>query len=277
MLRTSYGCAVGVINKGAVATQLDQLTAIGVEWIEPQFTGPDAFDAEDDKFIAESRKQITDAGLKVWSIHAPFGSDIDISSTDEQILERGVAAINRTVRGCAGLGGKIVVIHISDGSCPPGEDRTERIENAQRSVERIAEVAKEHGVQIAVENLLPNHLADSVAIVRSIVEMHPTDVVGICLDSGHVNVNAAGDAKKAAVIANGLADRIITTHLHDNDGKGDLHQVPGLGNVDWSVMGKAIAASPFDAPLMFELSVPEPIEETLSKLPAALEMIRSHL
>lgn len=276
LLTSSFGCAVGVLNGSPVAGRLGELLSVGVEWIEPQFSKPDAFDAEDKTFVDESRRQISDAGLRVWSVHSPFGRDVDISSDDKRIRERGVAGIKRAVRGCAALGGRIVVVHMSD-ALPEGGDRSVHLEIARESVDSIVDVAQESGIRIAIENLLPNYLGESAEELLSIVDQYPPEIVGVCLDTGHAHVKADGDPMKAVAIARALAKRIITTHLHDNDGTGDQHRVPGFGSIDWREMSQTLAASVYDGPLMFKVTGPGSHEEAISKLPVAASTIREHM
>ncbi len=276
LLTSSFGCAVGVLNGGPIAGRIDELSSVGIEWIEPQFSRLDAFDAEDETFLRESRRRISDAGLRVWSVHSPFGKEVDISSEDIGIRERGIAGIKRAILGCAALGGRIVVVHMSD-NLPKGGDRAVYLGIARKSIDQIVEVARDNGIQIAIENLLPNFLGESAEELLSVVDSYPPETVGVCLDTGHANVKAGGDPEKAVAIARALANRIITTHLHDNDGTGDQHQVPGFGNIDWCEMSKTLAESTYDGPLMFEVTGPGSHEEAISRLPEATSTIRKHM
>jgi len=53
-----------------------------------------------------------------------------------------------------------------------------------------------------------------------------------------------------------VSSRIITVHLHDNDGSEDQHLVPGGGTIDWQMVRSALDSSPYDGPLMFEVDRP---------------------
>ena len=167
-------------------------------------------------------------------------------------------------------------MHMSD-NLPKNGDRAGHLEISRESVAGIVDVARENGIQIAIENLLPNFLGESAEEVLSVVNSYPPDVVGVCLDTGHANVNAGGDPEKAVAIARALANRIVTTHLHDNDGTGDQHQVPGYGNIDWAAISKTLAESVYDGPLMFEVKGPGSHEEAIVKLPEAVKKIRDFM
>ena len=76
--------------------------------------------------------------------------------------------------------------------------------------------------------------------------------VGVCYDTGHANIMTMHPGKRPdryrAYMYNSwyetgilpendafekLSPHIVTTHIHDNDGYGDLHAMPGDGNIDW--------------------------------------------
>ena len=48
------------------------------------------------------------------------------------------------------------------------------------------------------------------------------------------------------------ASRLISVHLHDNDGTGDQHQPPGYGTLNWQDLAEILAASAYTNPLNFE-------------------------
>ena len=41
-----------------------------------------------------------------------------------------------------------------------------------------------------------------------------------------------------------LLPHIVTCHLHDNDGYGDGHQLPGTGSIDWKTLIPALKNCP---------------------------------
>ena len=265
------GCAVEVLRGGAAEGRVRDIRGLGVDCIEPQFTPPDAYDAEDETFIAGAREEITRAGIAVWSVHTPFGAEVDLSSADEAVRQRGVRAAVRSARGCAALGGTLIVVHCSDKTPARGPTRAEALARATESVARIVDGCEPYGVRVAVENLPPGYLTDTALELMGVVDQFPPESVGVCVDTGHAHI-----AGEDAELIERVAPRIITTHLHDNDRTDDQHFVPGAGTIDWAAVGKALGASPYDGPLMFEVGGPGTYAEALSRLPGASAMIRSH-
>ena len=86
-----------------------------------------------------------------------------------------------------------------------------------------AECIKKAGdamVQVDFDTYRP--LADVIA------ELDP-DHFGICLDTGH----ALLVGHEMRTLINKLGHRIECLHIHDNDGRDDLHVPPYMGILDW--------------------------------------------
>jgi len=52
-----------------------------------------------------------------------------------------------------------------------------------------------------------------------------------------------------------LKDRLISVHLHDNDGLSDQHKPLFSGTNDWDRLARIMAASSYDGPVSQELSI----------------------
>jgi sugar phosphate isomerase/epimerase len=61
-----------------------------------------------------------------------------------------------------------------------------------------------------------------------------------------------GDVVEAIETCSG---HLLTTHLHDNRGRGDDHLVPGKGAIDWDATTLAFQKVGYDGVWMFELAV----------------------
>jgi len=69
------------------------------------------------------------------------------------------------------------------------------------------------------------------------------------MDVGHAHV--MGD------VADGIetvAGHLVTTHIHDNDGRKDLHLTPFEGSLDWAAALMAFQKVGYDDVLLFELA-----------------------
>ncbi len=96
-------------------------------------------------------------------------------------------------------------------------------------------------MRLAIEN------GNMPAITALLKEYDPA-YLGHCYDCGHGNV--AGDGLDHL---EGIKDRLISIHLHDNDSTGDQHQPLFMGTVDWPRLAKIIATSSYKGPVSMEV------------------------
>lgn len=103
----------------------------------------------------------------------------------------------------------------------PGEETILELDRGLEAFHRIYTRAKELGVELAGENL-----RDDYHLLTLLEEFE----LGLCLDTGHLGVSGNYELLK------GYFGRIKSLHIHDNDGKKDLHLLPGHGVLplkDW--------------------------------------------
>lgn len=99
------------------------------------------------------------------------------------------------------------------------------------------------------------------AILRAVKEIN-SPFFRVCLDTGHCAV--FGDSPADAVRLIGK-EYLSTLHVHDNDGCGDCHWLPGAGVIDWQDFSDALAEIGFEGSVSLETAVdgniPEPDRE----------------
>ena len=94
-------------------------------------------------------------------------------------------------------------------------------------------MAKEMGLTMCIENLYENiggHIVEGPGCdVRRAVERidrmndrYHAEVLGFCFDTGHANL--VGIDFESFITT--LGHRLKVLHIHDNDGRSDLHQIP---------------------------------------------------
>lgn len=59
------------------------------------------------------KRDLKRAGIEIWSVHMPFGREIDLSQTDEAVRQRSVELHRRVLRFCKILSPRIVLFHPS--------------------------------------------------------------------------------------------------------------------------------------------------------------------
>ena len=109
-------------------------------------------------------------------------------------------------------------------------------------------------------------LHDMVELKKLIENMPPH--VGLCLDTTHALVNGHDPLAQLNI----AADRLFCLHLHDSDGQGDCHWVPGKGIIDWQPFLARLNQLNFSGPRTLEVTAEEPQEEkTLTEAAAVIQ------
>ena len=137
----------------------------------------------------------------------------------------------------------------------------------ERFIHSIAPMAKEMGITICIENLYSSvgkHIVEgpccnvgkAVERIDRINDRYGAEVLGFCFDTGHANL-ARLDFED---FMTRLGHRLKVFHIHDNDGVGDLHQIPftftktreNQPSTDWEGFVRGLRAMGFDKVLSFE-------------------------
>lgn len=165
-------------------------------------------------------------GIVFAAAHGLLGAENDMGCAGPEAI----AAHQRFLAELAAVGVATYTVH-SGAQHPlwagPGQPGPRFYHKVQLALEKLLPAAEQHGVTLALENIY-EPLPVLERLVRIVEDInHPR--LGLCLDTGHANINAAG----LPAILSLLSPRMVTCHLHDNDGLQDQHAGPGQGTVDW--------------------------------------------
>ena len=216
-------------------------------------------------------KIIEKHGLKFAGCHGLWSGVKDLNCDDRQYRPISIANHKRAMGYAAEAGCKEYVVHIGALCCyyRPYDEQKMR-DYACDTLENIIPEAEKLGIIIAVENSFePTNTADEVLYY---INKFPSPNVGVCYDAGHANI-MNGIGKDKARYGSGmqccwanniefenhalekLAPHIVTCHLHDNDGYGDLHGLPGTGTIEWEKLIKDLSACPRMITMQAEVSM----------------------
>ncbi len=222
---------------------IESLRADGVTALEP---GPSFLLDRDEATLEAEVGRLRDAGISIYSCHALFGGDDDLSLLDEAKRNAAVANHVTALRRAALSGVECLVVHPS--ARVPVEEKTQRLRQTYASLEILVREAESVGVRLALENMLPGHLGAESTTVRRVVDDFNSPFLGVCFDTGHAHLNAGGVLGAFAV----LRDRIIAFHLQDNDGNRDRHLQPPYGTIDWETFAPKFLSMGFAHPAAVE-------------------------
>ena len=140
------------------------------------------------------KRDLKRAGIEIWSVHMPFGREIDLSQTDEAVRQRSVELHRRVLRFCKILSPRIVLFHPS-WYLGHGE-RDARIAQLVRSVGELLPDAKKIGARVVIENMLGYELVKdgnyerplgrTVEEVLHIMSLVPREV-DAAVDTNHID------------------------------------------------------------------------------------------
>lgn len=197
-----------------------------------------------DEEVARIGAALQECGLRLRDLHASLTERANWGSRDETVRQAGIDLTLNRLRMTAALGGKAMVVHLPS---EPGPDGVPHYpwDILRRSLEALAESAREYRVALALENSAP----DNMPAIACLLAQYPPEVLGLCYDSGHGNLAGNGLDRLEALI-----DRLLVLHLHDNNGQEDLHDLPFSGTGDWERLARILAAAPYDGPLTMEAS-----------------------
>ncbi len=203
-----------------------------------------------DREIEEYKKFLNEKKIGIEHIHCLFGEDYDFSLPDTNRRATFIEATKSTLERLKEVKVKNFVIHCS-GPINEGE-KEERIKILMDSLSRILPIAEKTGIKIAIENTTSSeNIIGTAEEIMKILERFNSPYLGVCFDTGHANLT--GRFKEEFMI---LKDKIFTLHLHDNDGKRDLHLPPPMGTIDWKWFIKELKKTDYSGQLPIEIVMP---------------------
>ena len=210
------------------------------------FSGSPSFDLDNKKLVKEIKRYLGDSNLKCWSVHAVCGERYDFSLFGGREQNSSLLGIKKSIELAYTLKADKVVIHPSGESIFEME-RDVRLSQCKEGLEKLVEFAKGSVVKLAIENLPRSCLGNTSQEVLEITSGFALDVVGICMDVNHI-FNERIDQFITSV-----GNKVITTHISDNDGIDEKHWLPMKGVIDWHNLLSALRNINYHGMFMYEV------------------------
>jgi sugar phosphate isomerase/epimerase len=247
-LSWDIGLGTGIAYRHPITEALRPIAESGVRLIEIS-TAPSHLDLHHLDRLPEVRRQAADLGLRVHSLHAPFGHDVNLTSPDPAVRRRSLERLTRAADALEFLGGQLYVIH------PGGEDqrwvwdREARLALSVEGLTRVWEACRTRGLMLVVETPLPHLLGGQPADFDWILERIPRDGTGVCVDTSHTSLGGFLLER-----LHRLGPRLVHVQASDNRGVTDDHLPPGEGIIDWPAVLAALDRVAYRGVFMLEVA-----------------------
>lgn len=218
-----------------------------------------------ENFFLAHKEAARAEGVTIHQMHMPY--PIFVPKAAEEVNEylwKQVAV--KSMHICHFLECRYTVIHGFKLARYLGSEELEWQETG-RFLETILPMAKEFGITVCMENLyesVSDHIIEgpgcdafkAVQRIDDFNERYGAEVLGFCFDAGHANLVGI-DFEEFLTM---LGSRLKVLHLHDNDGRADLHQIPytftrtreNTSSTNWEGLLRGLTAIKFDGVLSFE-------------------------
>jgi sugar phosphate isomerase/epimerase len=262
------------VNERLTGHILDKILATGISEIEI-FAARQHLDYHDPNHVRDVAQWFQDHDLKLHSLHAPLfadhdwgrsgGSPISVTYLQRRLRINSMEEIKRAIEVAEQLPFKYLILHLG---LPEEEYEIEKYDAALTSLEHLKIYAKERGAQILLENV-PNQLTTPERILQ-FIQYSRMDDLRICFDTGHAHMASGVEPAFRA-----LKERILSTHVHDNNREKDDHLLPFEGGIDWVQTVRDFRALDGQFPVLFEVRNYGPAFATLGRLREVIEKMQA--
>lgn len=256
-MRARFGLSTHLFHDDRLDERhLHAIAAHGFDLVE-LFATATHFDYRDAGRVREMGRWLQEAGLEAGSMHGPifdgfrggeWGRALSNASADPTARQEAIDHTRAALAAAHALGCRTLVLHLGlplGQKVPRGDNDPSAL---RRSLDALGPAAREAGVRLALE-LIPNPLSTPAELLRWMDDEAGLEDGGVCFDVGHAHM--MGGAPEAVEV---LSGHIITTHVHDNNGREDAHLVPFAGSIDWPATLTAMWKVGYAGPLVFEVA-----------------------
>jgi sugar phosphate isomerase/epimerase len=251
---------------------LETLKRGGAQAVEI-FAARGHFNYHEKEHVRELTGWFKSEGVELHSLHSPIYMSNDFRSGSQALnlvdMEKrnrieAMDEIKRALEVAEIAPFRFLVQHIGQSD---EADDSRKFDYALSSIEHLRAFARPLGVTLLLENT-PNELATPEKLKELLRALRYPDL-GICFDTGHAHL--MGGVSQAYET---LADRIRSTHVHDNSNDRDSHLWPGGGNIDWDQTMKSLRSAPQAPALLMEIEGAEGVEP-VSKMAEAFKKLET--
>ena len=221
--------------------------------------------AELEAFFRPHKQAAAKMGITIGQMHMPYPAYVP-QGNDELNRYLWEEMAPKSMQLCKFFDCPYIVIHGFKLTYFLGAEEAEWAET-ERFIHYLAPMAKEMGITVCIENLYDNlngHIVEgpccnvdkAVERIDRINAQYGAEVLGFCFDTGHANLVGLD----FEYFLTRLGHRLKVLHIHDNDGRQDLHQIPftftrtreNASSTDWEGFIRGLQNIDYQGVLSFE-------------------------
>ncbi len=263
------------VNHRLTTALLTRIEQVGIPAVEI-FCARQHLDYYNKAQVAELGHWFRDSDLKLHSLHSPMYNDeiwgrsgphavITITEPLKGQRLKMVDEIKRALEIAEVIPFRYLIQHIGVG----GEEfDLRKVDAAFAAIEELSLFAGQRGVEILLENI-PNELssAERLLMFEELTHLH----LNFAFDTGHAHMNEG--VEKAFDL---MKEKIRSTHVHDNNGKDDVHLFPMVsegGTIDWKNTMQLLRSRESQFPLLLELKEKPDVASPLERVKEVFERL----
>jgi len=234
-------------------------------------------------YFSDFKEAAKQYGIGIHQMHMPYPMYVP-NAGEEMNDYLAKQMMQKSMQLCEYLGCRYIVVHGLKLNEVLGSEAAEW-DATEKYLDLIAPFAAEKGITICIENLysglsqrlVEGPCCDAKKAAKRIDDFnrrYGREVLGFCFDTGHANLIGIDNEEFITT----LGGRLKVLHIHDNDGRADLHQIPftfsqtrqNVCATNWEGFIEGLRKIGFDGVLNFETgpalsSFPEELKfDTLS-------------
>ncbi len=227
-------------------------------------------DADWQKQLENLRNLCEKLGIELCQMHSPLRLDVADPNPDNR--KDDIDTFAKWIEYSHILGIPNLVIHPGGKHGARTDEEVDQIFDLNlEAFSYLAEFAEKFSVNICIENMQerdkdPQRLGAFIYDINDLIDTINSDRIGICFDTSHANVTGLNMYQAIKECGN----RLLATHISDNDGSGDQHYIPFNGNINWKDVISALKDINYKG--AFNLEIPGESRIPMKSLMAPLEI-----
>lgn len=228
----------------------------GFEYVALGFGSSKLFHSDEwERGVSEISAKLDALQLKCIQTHLPY---YDLRLSAEKTDPALDLAMLRCARASAMLGADWTAYHARtalDGEYNLAAEVS--LGYAKEAIKPLLDEAQRVGVTLAVENLPVftgirgmKFFSWDYHHLLALCEHFGRDHFGVCWDFGHAHYTMIDQPEAFSA----LGDRIVATHVHNNEAFTDSHMLPSQGTIDWKTVMGAFGKCGYDNALTLEIN-----------------------